>query len=157
MARRDNDDLLRRIDRLEGVLPEALQNAPGARLVAFGRRVRELAPPEPGAPVRLPEPAGRTPLAQALHLVAKWRPARVVVVSDGQPDDDQTALAAARALRPAVIDALFVGDPGDQAALRFMRTLALMGGRPGISGTRNLLESKALATEIAGLLAGPAR
>jgi Mg-chelatase subunit ChlD len=159
MAKRDSDDLLRRIDRLESLLPDALQNAPGARLVAFGRRVRELTPPEPSTPVRLPEPAGCTPLAHALHLIAGWnpRPARVVVISDGQPDDTQTALAAARALRPAVIDALFVGDPGDHAALRFMRTLALMGAHPGVSGARSLLEPKALATEIKALLAGPAR
>jgi hypothetical protein len=160
MDRRDDDSTLRRIDRLESLLPEALQGALGARLVVFGRRVRELTPPEPGAPVRLPEPAGRTPLAQGLRLVAGWPvpPARVIVISDGEPDDGQAALAAARALRPAIIDALFVGDPGDHTAIRFMRTLALMGGRPGLSGARSLAAPKALAAELKGLLlTGPAR
>jgi hypothetical protein len=162
MAIQDGPDELRRVDRLVHVLRDALSKAPGARVVAFGIQVREnLTGLEPGHATdtlaRLPEPGGGTPMTEALALVGTWqpRPARIAVISDGLPDDKEGALAAARALKPAVIHALYVGLDGDLRGVGFMRALSLMGGRGGVSGLRTLTAPKELAAEIAGLLAGP--
>lgn len=77
------------------------------------------------------------------------------MISDGRPDNSQAALAAARALKPAVISAFYVGPPGDRTALGFMKALALMGGYGGVAGQRHL--AAPLVAELVLLLAGPAR
>lgn len=108
MASIDDNGTLRRIDRLASILQDVLRDAPGARVVTFGDQVRELVGFEPGAALRL-HAAGGTPLAEALELVATWqaRPGKIVVLSDGAPDDGTRALAVARILKPAIIHALY--------------------------------------------------
>jgi len=147
----------RRIDRLQDILRQVLPDVPAARLIAFGSVPIELRGFEPNA-LGLPEPAGGTALHSALELVARGpRPTRIVLISDGNADDPQAALAAARALAPVTIDALYCGPDDDRAALGFMRSLSLAGGRPGISGARSLAAPKALADELKLRLTGPAR
>jgi hypothetical protein len=149
----------RRCDLLEDVLQQVLGTDPTARVIAFGSTVQELPGLEPGANLRLPEPAGSTALHLALEHVAKGpKPSRLVVISDGQPDDPQAALSAARVLAPIIIDAMFVGADGDRAAIGFMNALRLAGGDArGIAGARSLAKPEALADEIVLRLSGPSR
>jgi hypothetical protein len=149
----------RRIDLAADVLQTVLAATPHVRVVAFGITVAEQIGLEPGPNLKLPEPVGGTPLDLALTYISQrgWRPDRIVVISDGRPDDTGGALTAARALAPVTIDALFVGDDADKAAIGFMRVLALAGGRCGVSGLRSLADPEKLAAEIVPRLSGPAR
>jgi hypothetical protein len=151
----------RRIDLLAGVLNDVLIAYPSVRIVSFNSIVQELTGLEPGRGLKLPSPSGGTELADAINFVADGpKPDRLIIISDGMPTCEAAdCFAAARRMVPLTIDAIFVGDdgPAGRAALRFMQTLALMGGRRGISGQRNLADVKALASEIKGLLGGPSR
>ena len=106
----------------------------------------------------LGEPAGGTNLAGALDyvrdLVGPGAPRlRVVVVSDGSPDLEETALESARALRAAgaTIGAVYVGPDHFEAGKRFLRQLAALGG--GEAADAFLV--KALAQQVTKLLAAP--
>jgi hypothetical protein len=146
----------RRIDLLTDVLQQALGADPTIRIITFGSAPEELTGTEPGRNLRLPEPCGSTALHLALERVAQGpRPSRLVVISDGRPDDPQAALAAAKALAPIIIDAYYVGPDDERAAIGFMRALSLAGGRPGVAGLRSLARPEALATEIRLRLGGP--
>lgn len=154
MAQREGSR--RRIDLLADVLQQVLTADPAFRIIAFGSVPEELTGTEPGTNLRLPEPCGSTALHLALEHVARGpRPTRVVVISDGSPDDPQAALAAAKTLAPITIDAYYVGPDDDRAAIGFMRALSLAGGRPGVAGLRSLARPEALATEIRLRLGGP--
>lgn len=104
------------------VLRGALEGAGPARLIAFASR-----PTPVSSPAALPEPGGSTALHLALDEAARVRPARTLVVSDGRPDSEWDALAAADRL-PGAIDVIYVGPDGDHAAIDFMRRLASRGG-----------------------------
>jgi uncharacterized protein YegL len=149
----------RRIDLAADVLQTVLAATPRVRVVTFGVTVAEQIGLEPGPNLKLSEPVGGTPLDLALSFIPQrgWRPDRIIIISDGRPDDTGQALAAARALAPVTIDALFVGDDADKAAIGFMRVLALAGGRCGVSGLRSLANPQKLAAEIVLRLSGPAR
>jgi hypothetical protein len=140
------------------VLRDVVTQVPDVRVITFGMTVAELTGFEPDKLI-LPPPIGGTPLHAAFELAAAFTPrlTRIVVICDGAPDDREAALAAARLCAPCRIDALFCGADNDYAALGFMKLLSLCGGQLGISGRRSLHETKALASEIAGLLGGPKR
>jgi hypothetical protein len=104
------------------ILRDALARAPPARLIAFGSVPREIL-----SIWELPAPAGGTALHSALVLAATMRPARTLVISDGEPDDEQAALTAARNL-PGVIDVLYVGPDDNARAKAFLMSLARAGG-----------------------------
>jgi hypothetical protein len=140
-----------RMSLLEAALIPVIQEYPHAAVVAFGSFPEEVKGFEPRT-LRLPEPAGSTALHLALEHVAKWRPERIVCISDGEPDDRVAALRAARALAPVEISAIYVGCDGNRDALGFMQSLAGAGGRPGLVGVRSLARPEALSTEIRGLL-----
>lgn len=78
------------------------------------------------APEDLPEPAGGTDLAGALRKLGDWTPGRTIVISDGQPDNEADALAAADALSGR-IDVIYCGPDGDATAIAFMQRLARTG------------------------------
>jgi uncharacterized protein with von Willebrand factor type A (vWA) domain len=148
----------RRIDLLAEALAHALPAA-GCRVLAFSHSVQELTGLEPRRP-KLPEPGGGTDLAAALQAVAHLtpRPDRLLVISDGEPDDPQAALTAARALRPMTIHSIFVGDDRDHAAKGFMRALAIAGGDPrSIAQQLKLNQPANVAKAATLLLTGPAR
>jgi hypothetical protein len=149
----------RRIDLLAEALAQTLPAVPGARVLTFSHVVQEVTGLEPRR-LRLPEPAGGTDLAAALTAVAglEPRPERLLLISDGEPDDPQAALTAARALRPMMINALFVGDDRDHAAKGFMRALAIAGGDPRSLARQLKLDKPADVAKAATLLLrGPAR
>lgn len=89
----------RKIDILGDVLRPLLIEQPGVSVIAFHSYAEVLVGLESGRLV-LPEPAGSTALHLALEAVAAQQPKRdrVVVLSDGEPDSEGAALAAARAL-----------------------------------------------------------
>jgi hypothetical protein len=148
----------RRIDILTDVLRAALAQVPRARVIAFSSLPRELDASEPRCLV-LPEPEGGTALDLALDYLPanRLQPGRVIILSDGAPDDAAAALAAARRLAPVTIDAFYCGPDDERAAIGFMRALSLAGGRPGVSGRRSFAEPKQLAQDLKRLLlAAPA-
>jgi Mg-chelatase subunit ChlD len=149
-----------RIDIAADVLRMALTKTPAARVVLFNALPMELVGLGPTiSSLKLPPPDGSTALHLALNLIGKMtpKPTRVVVISDGQPDDAEAALRSARALAPCAINALHVGPDNDAAAVAFLRELASAGGVQGASGVRSLTDPAALADEIVLLLRGPAQ
>ena len=154
MAFSDFPDTLRRVDRLAQVLSYVLSRVRLQALVGFNDWpfVVEL-----GASVRLPEPEGGTALHLALDSVAGMLPVpeRVIVLSDGVPNDVEWALAAARTLRPMPIDAYFCGREGDLAALEFMKQLAEAGGPGGRWDRWSLSQPSLVAEELRLRIAGP--
>jgi uncharacterized protein with von Willebrand factor type A (vWA) domain len=70
----------------------------------------------------VPDPMGGTDLAHAFAVIGEARPARVTVVTDGQPDDMGAAHEAALALH-CPVSVLFVGDASDRDAIAFCQRL----------------------------------
>jgi hypothetical protein len=103
------------------VLREALATVPPARLIAFASTPIEIA-----SPAALPAPSGGTALHLALDLAATMRPARSLVVSDGEPDSEDAALEASERV-PGVIDVLYCGPDSNRRAVAFLRRLARAG------------------------------
>ena len=138
----------RRID----VLTEALLTvrAPGVRMFGFHSVCSELEPD--GA---VPEPRGGTNLGGAIEHITQLRPTRLVVIGDGLPDNEEHALAAARALH-ADIATIFVGNDGDAVGRAFMRRLAWCAADGlGSSSTVNLRKALAAETALRLALTGP--
>lgn len=100
---------------------------------------------------RIPEPDGSTPLAEGIDLMRTAGAGRVIVISDGHPDDRHRALESARRF-VGRIDVVFVGDPGDPGEA-FLRELASLTG--GDSFTGDLGDPKLLSSRIMGMLAPP--
>lgn len=149
-----------RIEVAADVLRLSLNRTPGARVVLFNTYAYELVGLDPSArSLKLPEAEGGTALHLGLDLIGTMtpKPMRIVLISDGLPDDAEAALRSARALAPCEISAFHVGDDGDRIAAGFLKELALAGGLPGKSGVRSLTDPATLADEIGGLLAGPSR
>jgi hypothetical protein len=139
----------RRVDLLSTILKNVMM--PGVRLVAFNDSVIAL---EPGQ--QLPEPGGSTALHLALDHVSRMSPRHVIIISDGQPDDERAAIAAARALS-CVISTFYCDDETNRAAIAFLKQLALCSrggvGRPQIA---DLHRPEKLTGELRLLLTGPA-
>lgn len=76
-----------------------------------------------------PEPGGSTDLAGALRFSSSLAHpgVTIAVISDGEPNDEASALREAAAL-PVPIHAVYVGPEHDQAAQTFLRRLATAGG-----------------------------
>lgn len=129
------------------ILREALVAAPPARLIAFSSTPIEIA-----SAAALPAPSGGTALDLALDLAATHRPARTLVISDGQPDSEAGALAAADRLTGA-IDVIFCGSDSNVEALAFLMRLARVGGGRFVS-TDLRRAGPALAPAIRTMLLG---
>ncbi|MFG0229454.1 vWA domain-containing protein [Achromobacter sp. 413638] len=90
-------------------------------LMAFAGHVTPLSSAE-----NLPQPGGSTALDRALLAAIQRAPGRILVISDGEPNDEDAALAAA-AQFGGVIDVLYIGPDSNAAAMRFLQRLALAG------------------------------
>ena len=110
----------RKIQILQDALAVTMPMLPGARLWAFSAVAREV------TPETLPNPSGGTALDRAFDAVSALRPAKTVVISDGQPNDAAAALVAAKGVT-GVIDVIYCGPDGDMEAIAFMRALAKQG------------------------------
>lgn len=113
----------RKIDILREAVRD-LMTTDAPRLVTFSATATAL--PDDASSAAIPEPAGGTALHRGIDAVADLQPARTLVISDGQPDDEGRALAAA-ALLTGTIDVLYVGPDADAAAIAFMARLARAG------------------------------
>lgn len=110
------DVALEELTRLQGDLPGRLA------IVAFSNAPQFV---PNGVPPLL---GGSTDLTGALRFIrlADTGDIRLIVISDGQPDDERGALAAAAQYRGR-IDTVFVGPEGDRGA-DFLRRLAAANG-----------------------------
>jgi Mg-chelatase subunit ChlD len=99
---------------------------PIARVIVFQSESLEIQKHTP-----LPRPGGGTNVAGAIEHATRLRPARTVLICDGEPTDaygevargTSLAFGAARRL-PGILDTIFVGDENDQNAKKFMEDLA---------------------------------
>lgn len=100
----------------------------------------------------IPEPVGGTPLRQAIEMMRSQGFGRLLVISDGKPDDASGALEAARQFGGR-IDVVFVGPANDwMGGSAFLEELAKATGGNRFEG--DLGDTKQIAGTIAGLLAG---
>ena len=133
----------RKIDVLREAVGVAMRSSP-ALLYVFSASVRES--------TGIPEPESSTNLAQALREVHKLDPGVTLVISDGQPDNKQLAIDAAKMFKGA-IDVLYIGPESDLAAISFMKRLAKAAdGHFRTYDVARLGNSPALLGHIAGLL-----
>lgn len=94
----------------------------------------------------IPEPAGGTDMAGAFEFCAKINPEHVIVVSDGQPDNPQAALLAAKQLR-CKVDVFYVGPSNDTHCKDFLQSLATSTG-----GSSQAVSFAELEAKVAGML-----
>ena len=68
-------------------------------------------------------PIGGTDLAHALHEIKQFDFQNIILITDGEPDDKQTAMYEASQLN-ATINVVFVGNPHHLEAIQFCEDLA---------------------------------
>lgn len=100
----------RKIDMLRS----AVSQYKGVRQYVFSDRVTETQ--------YIPEPHGSTELHTAFRYIAKANPQKLLLVSDGLPDEPNTCLDTGKSLG-IPIDVLYIGNSGDDGE-RFMKLLA---------------------------------
>lgn len=143
----------RRIDVLATVLADVLQGVQLQAAATFDSIVEEI--PLTGS-INLPEPRGSTAMhdAMAWALQQPEQPKRIVVLSDGEPDDmaacaDHAQTCKARGI---VLDAYYCGPPHDLRAKEFMANMAAStGGQSGqfkLTGPESKNVSDALILRI---------
>ncbi len=99
------------------------------------------------------DPYGGTAMDAGLKECARLNPAKVIVVSDGEPNDPEAALSAAREC-PGVIDMIYVGIDGNKHAIEFMNKLVKIGAGAGV--VRELGKASELLGTLREMLALPA-
>ena len=106
----------RKIDHLRNVMG----GYPAAKKFSFSDNVHD--------EKNIPEPNGSTDLAKAFRYLRNTglKPKRVVLVSDGEPNEESSALNEAKELA-IPIDIIFIGDKGSRGE-RFMEKLASASG-----------------------------
>lgn len=131
-------------DLLKKALGDPIIDWTAQQLIAFNSF------PEPATPATLPQPSANTALHRAIEFIVPEKPAYTLVISDGQPDDEQAALNAADKLT-GIIDVLFIGADNDYEAIAFLKKLAARNG--GKMFIRDLQKTKSLpATALQRLL-----
>ncbi len=138
-----------KIEQLQEALDSVLNAQPTAQVVGFNSTAFSLL----GG--RLPDPSGGTALHLGLEEVARHRPGKTVVISDGLPDSPEAALAAAERLA-GIIDVIYCGPDSAAEAIEFMRRLARAGGGRVVVHDLRRAERPALGVAVRQLLALPA-
>lgn len=133
---------LRKIDHLR----EAIKAFTGVRLLSFSSSV---------FPEEVKEPNGGTNMAAALRFIRDeegYGADSVVMISDGEPNNEEDAIDAATSLGVPV-HVIYIGEPGDRGE-RFMKRLAdATGGQQYTADVNSvLLLSTSLSGAIRGLL-----
>ncbi len=112
----------RRSDALNGILWLLRAENPTLRIIAFSDAPRLVALP-------LPAPHGNTALHLALDFSASFATgSSVALISDGEPDDEQAAFAAARRF-PVAVNVFYCGPEGGAGEDFLRRLAALTGGQ----------------------------
>lgn len=135
------------IDALREVVTEVLPTGQECPMIAFGGPYGET---EVRFVHAVPEPDGGTPLAQAIELANEYGATRLVVISDGIPNDRNAAMAAAQAFAGR-IDVFYVGAPGSEGEV-FLKHLAAKSG--GEQFTGSLKDTKLVAGKVLLMLSG---
>ena len=113
----------RRIDRLREIVATLHQKGADFRQIVFSDSPRES--------TTVPDPYGGTDLASALAMALDNYATKIAVVSDGEPNSEQGAMAQAQRAKSmgVVIDVMFCGQPGTRGE-SFLKELAeATGGR----------------------------
>lgn len=141
----------RRIDHLREAMKGIILDNPDATLISFTcGYAQEMKATE----INDKEPAGGTPMAEAIELATRKQAKRIIIVSDGQPDN-KTAAHAAACRANARIDIVYLGSDHDRETIAFMSGLATATG--GILQVKQLAArggTAALENSIRGLLPG---
>jgi hypothetical protein len=125
----------KKIEVLRDALSRVWPNAQNARLIAFSSLPVFLSDPQ-----NLPDPSGSTALHLAIQSAQSFKPSRTLVISDGRPDDEMSAFAAADELT-GQIDVIYCGPEGDTQAILFLQRLVRRtGGTCHVTPPQNLLE-----------------
>jgi hypothetical protein len=138
-----------KFDHMKIALEDVLKGYPGIKLVAFGSGVRAFT-----SSSELPkcgELGDSTDLAAAILSVKALHPRKTIVISDGLPDDQARALAAASEITGS-IDTIYCGWDGDPG-VKFLQRLSRDSG--GVQVTWDGVQ-KELGTVVRGLLPAPA-
>lgn len=96
----------------------------------------------------IPEPFGGTPLNRGIDFAAVERAEHIIIVSDGAPDSEPLAMAAAVKFG-GTIDVFYVGPPGERGE-QFLAELCLATG--GSFAPADLAEQRQITSGIKGLL-----
>lgn len=131
----------RKIDALRTTVSTLRKSHP-VPVAAFGGRAIHLVED------RIPDPAGNTPLTEAIKFGHNQGATHLVVVTDGQPSNEWSALEVARAFG-GIIDVFYIGDENG-FGLDFAKRLAAATG--GSVNLTDINAPKELAAGIAGLL-----
>ena len=127
MDERDGADGLRRIDVMASVLAGVLKRIRLQAACTFSTFAHEIRIDGPG-PVSLPDPNGTTDMAEAIAfgLRQSTQPQRIVLLSDGEPNDADAAFAQADVCRTRgiALDTYYCGPKGDAAAQAFLQALS---------------------------------
>lgn len=129
------------------LLKEALAQLPSSvKVIAFDDHVYEVSSAE-----AVTHKGGGTSLHLAIDAAARYSPVRTIIISDGEPENEGMAVAAADKLT-GVIDVIFCGSPTNHNAKRFLESLA-KAGAGGFYKTGDQIDvAKQLPAVIAGLL-----
>lgn len=142
-----------KIEHLREALSEIWDASRGERrLIAFANAASEVQ-----SPAQLPAPGGGTALHVGLDRAAACRPVHTVVISDGEPDSEDSALEAADRLS-GKIDVIYCGSDSNARAVAFMRKLARVGcGSVVVADVVKAASGAALMLGCRKLLNGPAK
>ena len=146
----------RRIDGLREVV-STVQSKRTTQMIMFGPHqakavhiLEQMSSPVVFFADEIPEPGGMTPLAEAIDFARTAGAGRLLLISDGGPNNEHLAMEAARNFGGR-IDVCFVGDAGDPGSI-FLEELARLTGGSQFEG--DLSDPKALAGSVMGLLTG---
>jgi hypothetical protein len=107
----------RKIEMLREAVADVLPAMAGCRVIAFSTSARDIT----GG--YIPDPNGGTAMHLGLAMAESLKPRQTLVVSDGQPDSEDSALKVADRMT-GVIDVIFCGPDGDTQAISFLQKLA---------------------------------
>lgn len=137
-------------------LQEAMRPYAGrVQVIAFNDRVWEVDADS------LPHPEGMTAMEKAFKAAQQLVPLKVLLISDGCPNNEETAIEEAKALvgpdiiRKVIIDVLYIG-PKDQKAEAFMHRICEIGGGRYMDFEVDKNSPALLESSIGNLLALPA-
>ena len=137
---------MRKIEHAKIALTDLLQAHPKITIIGFGSYTKVLTDPQeiPSTSYGL---MGSTNLTAGIEAAAKLKPRRTIILSDGLPDNRDTAEAAIDGLTGQV-DCVYCGPDG-HPAVAYLQSLARKGG-----GTQMTFDGcRELSPMIRGLLA----
>lgn len=132
----------RKIDALR-LAADGLRGELGLPVVALGASGADVQVVE-----RIPEPCDMTPMHLAIDFARTEGADHIILVTDGLPDSERLALAAAAQFGHP-IDVFYIGDGGDKGALFAAKIAKLTGGKANVDDLSN---PKALGGKIRLLL-----